>query len=167
MGGLERIAFFTPTTASSRWRLRRWTARWRQRRGEWSQLPKVEVVLAVSLVLHGGGIFIANTQQKQTDTFMPFMLSLEVVGPGYGLSMAPSATPHWRDASWRVSWQAVTATAAYSCDRAVAALLLRLEGGWRWRRRGGTGSDGDGLKISIYYFSFSYFGLFFSYIPGS
>jgi hypothetical protein len=91
------------------------------------------------------------------------MLSLEVVGPGYGLSTAPSATPYWRDASWRVSWQAATATAAYSCDRGVAALLLRLEGGWRWRRRGGTGSDGDGLKISIYYFSFSYFGLFFSY----
>jgi hypothetical protein len=86
------------------------------------------------------------------------MLSLEVVGPGYGLSTAPSATPYWRDASWRVSWQAATATAAYSCDRVVAALLLRLEGGWRWRRRGGTGYDGDGIKIS-----FSYFGLFFSY----
>jgi hypothetical protein len=51
------------------------------------------------------------------------MLSLEVVGPGDGLSTVPS--------------QAVTATAAYSCDRTVAALL------------GGTGStvDGDGLKI--------------------
>jgi hypothetical protein len=35
----------------------------------WSQLPKAEVVLAVSLVLYGGGIFIANTQHKQTDTF--------------------------------------------------------------------------------------------------
>ncbi len=87
------------------------------------------------------------------------MLSLEVVGPGYGLSTAPSATPYWRDASWG-SWQAVMATVAYSCDRAVAALLLQLEGGWRWRRRVGTGSDGDGLKISIYYFSSSYFGLF-------
>jgi hypothetical protein len=77
------------------------------------------------------------------------MLSLEVVGPGDGLSTAPSATPYWRDASWR-SWQAVTATAAYSCDRAVAVLLLWLGNGWRWRRRGGTGSDGDGLKISIF-----------------
>ncbi len=77
------------------------------------------------------------------------MLSLEVVGPGNGLSTAPSATPYRRDASWG-SWQAVTATAAYSCDRAVAALLLRLEGGWRWRRRVGTSSDGDVLKISIF-----------------
>jgi hypothetical protein len=63
------------------------------------------------------------------------MLSLEVVGPGYGLSTAPSATPYWRDASWG-SWQAVTATAAYSCDRAV-----------RWRRyffgwRAAGGGDG-------------------------
>ncbi len=39
-----------------------------------------------------------------------------------------------------VSWQAVTATAAYSCDRTVAALLLRLGNGWRWQRRCGTGS---------------------------
>ncbi len=54
------------------------------------------------------------------------MLSLEVVGPGDGLSTVPSARPYWRDASWRVSWQAVTATAAYSCDRTVAVLLLRL-----------------------------------------
>jgi hypothetical protein len=62
------------------------------------------------------------------------MLSLEVVGPGYGLSTAPSATPYWRDASWRVSWQAATATAAYSCDRAVAAPHF----GW------GAAGGGDG-----------------------
>jgi hypothetical protein len=54
------IAFFTPTTVSSWWRLRRcWTGTWRQRRGEWSQLPKAEVVLAVGLVLYGGGLFIS------------------------------------------------------------------------------------------------------------
>jgi hypothetical protein len=34
-------------------------AQWRRRRGEWSQLPKAEVVLAVSLVLYGGGIFLS------------------------------------------------------------------------------------------------------------
>ncbi len=68
------------------------------------------------------------------------MLSLEVVGPGDGLSKAPTATPYRRDATWRVSWQAVTVTAAYSCHRAVAALPLRLGNGWRWRRRGGTGT---------------------------
>jgi hypothetical protein len=54
------IAFFTPTTVSSWWQLRRcWTGTWRRRRGEWSQLPKAEVVLAVSLVLYGGGLFIS------------------------------------------------------------------------------------------------------------
>jgi hypothetical protein len=60
------------------------------------------------------------------------MLSLEVMGPGDGLSTVPS--------------QAVTATAAYSCDRTVAALLLRLGNGWGWRRRALV-LDGDGLKI--------------------
>jgi hypothetical protein len=54
------------------------------------------------------------------------MLSLEVVGPGDGLSTVPSATPYWRDVSWRVSWQAVTAMAAHSFDRTVAVLLLWL-----------------------------------------
>ncbi len=63
------------------------------------------------------------------------MLSLEVVGPGDGLSTAPS--------------QAVTATAAYSCDRTVAALLF----GWG-TAGGGIGSaapasDGVGLKIFV------------------
>jgi hypothetical protein len=31
-----------------------WTGTWRWWRGEWSQLPKAEVVLAVGLVLYGG-----------------------------------------------------------------------------------------------------------------
>ncbi len=66
-GGLERIAF------SPQLRLHPGggyagvgLARWQQRRGEWSQLPKAEVDLAVSLVLYGGGIFIAYTQHKQS-----------------------------------------------------------------------------------------------------
>ncbi len=41
------------------------------------------------------------------------MLSLEVMGPGGSLSTMLIATPYRRDASWRVSWQAATATAAY------------------------------------------------------
>jgi hypothetical protein len=54
------IAFFTPTTVLSRWRLRRsWTGTWRRRRGECSQLPKAQVVLALGLVLYGGGLFIS------------------------------------------------------------------------------------------------------------
>jgi hypothetical protein len=43
-------------------------ARWRRRRGEWSQLPKAEFVLAVSLVLYGGGFFLDYTQHKQSDS---------------------------------------------------------------------------------------------------
>jgi hypothetical protein len=69
MKGLERIAF------SPQLQLRPGggyagfgPARWRQRRGEWSQLPKAEVILAVSLVLCGGGFFIAYTQHKQSDS---------------------------------------------------------------------------------------------------
>ncbi len=49
------------------------------------------------------------------------MLSLEVVGPGDSLSTAPS--------------RAVMATAAYSCDRVVAA---RVYFGW------GAAGGGDG-----------------------
>jgi hypothetical protein len=64
------------------------------------------------------------------------MLSLEVVGPGDGLSMVPS--------------QAVTATAAYSCERMVAALLPPLGNGWRWNGGVELALDGDGLKIILY-----------------
>ncbi len=41
-------------------------ARWRRRRGEWSQLPKTEVVLAVGLVLYGGGFFISLYTTKNS-----------------------------------------------------------------------------------------------------
>ncbi len=62
------------------------------------------------------GFFIANTQHKQS---VVQSVAVHAVlgggGPGDGLSTAPS--------------RMVTATAAYSCDRTVAALLLRLGGG--------------------------------------
>jgi hypothetical protein len=45
------------------------------------------------------------------------MLSLEVVGPGGSLSTVLVATPYRRDASRRVSWQAITATAAHKLRR--------------------------------------------------
>ncbi len=64
------------------------------------------------------------------------MLSLEVVGPGDGLSTAPSL--------------AVTATAAYSCDRTVAARPLQLGGGWRWRRRGVPALTTMGSRFSLF-----------------
>jgi hypothetical protein len=54
------------------------------------------------------------------------MLPLEVVGPGGSLSTALIATPYWRDASWRVSWQAATATAESSCIQTATALVNRL-----------------------------------------
>jgi hypothetical protein len=68
------------------------------------------------------------------------MLSLEVVGPGDSLSTVLIATPYLRDARLSVSWQAVTVTAAYNCDRTAAALLHRLGSGWRWRQLGGISS---------------------------
>jgi hypothetical protein len=49
------------------------------------------------------------------------------------------ATPYWQDASWRESWQAAMATAAYSCNRTVAALVFQLENGWQWQRLSGFG----------------------------
>jgi hypothetical protein len=69
------------------------------------------------------------------------MLPLEVVGPGGSLSTVLIATPYWRDASRRVSWQAVMATAESSCDRTATALVHRLGtaggggGGADWFRR--------------------------------
>ncbi len=41
----------------------------------------------------------------------PFLLPLEVVGPGGSLSTVLITTPYWRDASRRGSWQAAMATA--------------------------------------------------------
>ncbi len=71
------------------------------------------------------------------------MLSLEVMGPGGSLSMVLIAMPYWRDASQRESWQAATATAAYSwaysCNRMAAALIHQLGSGRRWQRRSGIG----------------------------
>ncbi len=73
------------------------------------------------------------------------MLSLEVVGPGGSLSTALIATPYRRDASWRESWQAAMAMAAYklrqdgyggahsSAGKRLAAALA-----------GRTGFDGNG-----------------------
>ena len=127
--------FFTPTTVSSRWRLRRcWTGIWRWRRGEWSQLPKTEVVLAVGPVLYGGGRIIANTQHKQSVTSIssrscrPWRWCAQVTASQRFLAPCPMTRR-----------QAVTATAAYSCDRTVATSSLRLGNGWRRRRRGGAG----------------------------
>jgi hypothetical protein len=72
------------------------------------------------------------------------MLSLEVVGSGGSLLMVLITMPYWRDASWRVSWQAAMVMAADSCDRTAAALVLWLGGGWRQQRQSGTGFASDG-----------------------
>jgi hypothetical protein len=77
------------------------------------------------------------------------MLPLEVVGPGGSLSTVLIATPYRRDASRRVSWQAATATAAYSCDRTTTALVLRLENGWRRHRRSGLASLATDSKFVL------------------
>ncbi len=75
------------------------------------------------------------------------MPSLEVVGPGDGLSTAPSL--------------AAMATAAYSCDRTAAAPLPRLGNGWQCGGGMAPAFIGDGLKI------YSIVGLLFvySFIP--
>jgi hypothetical protein len=49
------------------------------------------------------------------------MLPMELMGPGGSLSTVLIATPYWRDASRKVSWQAAMAAAAYSCDRTTTA----------------------------------------------
>ncbi len=72
----------------------------------------------------------------------PFMLPLEVVGPGGSLSTVLIATPYWRDASRRVSWRAATATAGSSCDG--YGTHPSAGDGRRWRRRR-TGFFGDGV----------------------
>jgi hypothetical protein len=84
------------------------------------------------------------------------MLSLEVMGPGGSLSTVLIATPYRRDASWRVSWQAATATAAlYSCDWTTTALVHRLGSGWRQQRRSGLVSSATDSKF-VYLIVFHY-----------
>jgi hypothetical protein len=70
----------------------------------------------------------------------PFMLPLEVVVPGGSLSTALIATPYWRDASRRVSWQAATATAVPCCDRTATALVHWLG------TAGGGGGEADRFR---------------------
>jgi hypothetical protein len=75
------------------------------------------------------------------------MLSLEVMGPGGSLSMVLIAMPYRRDASWRVSWQAATAMAAYGCDLTTTALIHRLGSGWRRQRQSGPVSAATDSKF--------------------
>jgi hypothetical protein len=84
-----------------------------------------------------------------------FMLPLEVMGPSGSLSTVLIATPYWRDASQRVSWQAATATVAYSCDRTTTALVHRLGSGWRQQRRSGPVSSATDSKF-VYFSCSSY-----------
>ncbi len=94
------------------------------------------------------------------------MLSLEVMGPGGSLSTKLIATPYGRDASWRVSWQAVTTTAASSATRR----LRRSSIGWEAAGGGNGGADQfrrrrslnlfiSRVLIGLSYFT-SIFGLF-------
>jgi hypothetical protein len=62
------------------------------------------------------------------------MLPLEVMGPGGSLSMFLFATSYWREANRRMSWKAVTSSAAYSCDQTAAALIFGL-GDSKWQQR--------------------------------
>jgi hypothetical protein len=95
------------------------------------------------------------------------MLSLEVMGPGGSLSTVLIATPYRRDASWTVSWQAATVTAAYSCDRTTVALVHWLGSGWRQQRRSGPVSSATDSKFvySIVFHSCLYSALFVPNLP--
>jgi hypothetical protein len=66
--GPERYSNYAPTTASSQCRPVRSLARWRRRRGGWSQLLKAEVVLVDSLAQNGAGFSKESTQHKQFAT---------------------------------------------------------------------------------------------------
>ncbi len=133
-------------------------ARWRRRRGVQSQLPQAEVVLVASLAQTGVGYTQRLHNRSPLKIQSTFMLPLEVMGPGGSLSTALIATPYRRDASRRVSWQATTATAAYSCDLTMAAALVhRLGSGWPRQRRSGPVSSTTDSKF-VYYIrpSFSF-----------
>jgi hypothetical protein len=69
------------------------------------------------------------------------MLSLEVTGPGGSLSTVLIATPYWRDASRKESWQAAMVMAADGCDRTTAALVLQLGSGWGQQQRSDISFD--------------------------
>jgi hypothetical protein len=75
----------------------------------------------------------------------PFMLPLEVVGPGGSLSTVLITTPYWRDASRRGSWQAATAMAE---SRSATRRLRRSSIGWGRQAVAAeerTGLAGDGF----------------------
>jgi hypothetical protein len=115
--------------------------------GHTSEEPGTVATAARRLVAtsEGGGHPSRQSRPERLAFYQcPFMLPLEVVGPGGSLSTALIATPYWRDASRRVSWQAATATAESSCDQTATALVHRLvtAGGGSGGR---TGFVGDGF----------------------
>jgi hypothetical protein len=113
--------------------------------GHASEEPGTVAMAARSTVATSEGVGRPSRQSRQERLAYnqySFMLPLEVVGPGGSLSTVLVATPHWRDASRRVSWQAATATVVYCCDQTTTALThrLRTAGGGgggvnRFRRR--------------------------------
>ncbi len=74
----------------------------------------------------GGRPSRQSRQERLAYNQYSFMLPLEVVGLGGSLSTVLVATPYWRDASRRGSWQEAMATAVYCCDRTTTALIHRL-----------------------------------------
>ncbi len=103
----------------------------------------------LSLLLHN------NSLLKQ----FSFMLPLEVMGPGGSLSTELIATPYGRDASWRVSWQAASMTAASS----VTGRLRRSSIGWEAPGGGTGGADRFRRQRSLTLFISRVKSAFFSY----
>ncbi len=122
-------------------------------------MPSVSssTVVAFSLQLH-------NINSSLQSVYVHAVLGGD--GPSGRLSTVLIATPYWRDASWRESWQAATATAALTGRRQRSFFNWEAAGGGDGRAA--SVFDSDGLKICLLVFVFIFdlvFNIFCSNWP--
>ncbi len=115
-------------------------ARWRRRRGVRSQLPKAEVVLFASFAQNGAGSTLLLHNINSPLQPVPIHAALGGGWPRWQPlnDTDRHATPYGRDTSRRVSWQADTATAAYTV---ATGRPQRLSIGWGAAGGGNGGVD--------------------------
>jgi hypothetical protein len=140
------LPLFTPTTASSQWRL---------------------CQLRESCYGGDGGEANSCNFQRRRSSLLP-VLSL---GGGFSFAVDNNrwprwqplndadAMPYWWDASRRVSLQAALVIAAYSCDWTTAALVFQLGDSWRQQLRSGFGFRWI-LKLCYFVLYSAFFYLF-------
>jgi hypothetical protein len=92
------------------------------------------------LLLENDGISSTYYIHRQFTFFSPIHAALGGGWPRWQPLNAADAMFFWRDASRRGSWQAATATTAYSCDRTIAALVFS------W----GTAGSGNGRGAPVF-----------------